>query len=179
MRAIKEPGRATVPSAAARIRWALWLLLSLLLAPVVEADTVLLSDTTLVSGSQSSTFSFQAPGSGTLSLQLTDIDWPQALSSLSVTAGNGQQLLASWMDNGSQSTGSLSFQVTSGQYFADVLADAGGALDLGAYSLSVQFTPAASPVPLPASGLLLLGGLACVFVLRRAAHAATSGTATY
>jgi hypothetical protein len=168
MKPIKK--RAAVPSPAARARWALWLLLSLLLAPMVQAESVLLSDTSLVSGSQSEVFSFQAPGPGILSIQLTDVDWPQTLSSLSFMAGTGSQVLTSWSDTGSQSRANLSFQITGGHYFADVLASAGGTLDLGVYSLSIQFTPT-SPVPLPASGVLLLTGLVAIIVVRRAAHA--------
>lgn len=170
MRTIMKANRAGVANPVARVRWALWLLLSLILAPVVQADSVLLSDTTLVSGNQSDVFSFLASGPGILSVKLTDIDWPQTLSSLSFTASDGKQVLASWSDAGSQSGAALSFNVTGGNYFADVLASAGGSLDLGAYSLSIQFTPAASPVPLPASGLLLVAGLAVLLVVRRAAH---------
>jgi hypothetical protein len=169
MKPIKE--RANILSLAIRVRWALWLLLSVVLAPVVRAESVLLSDTTLVSGSQSTVFSFQAPGPGTLSVELTDIDWPQTLSSLSFMATSGSQVLASWSDPGSQSGASLSFQVTGGRYFADVLATAGGPLDLGLYSLAIQFKPAVSPVALPASGVLLLTGLVLMVAVRRVAHA--------
>lgn len=152
-----------------RVRWALWLLLSLAAAPVTHAESVLLNDTTLVSGSQSGVFSFQTPGPGTLSVKLTDIDWPQTLSSLSFMATSGNKVLASWSDTASQSAMTLSFQVTGGRYFADVLATAGGPLDLGVYSLSIQFMPTA-PVPLPASGLLLLAGLGAVAAIRWLAH---------
>jgi len=152
-----------------RLRWALWLLLSLVVAPVTHAESVLLNDTTLVSGSQSGVFSFQAPGPGTLSVTLTDIDWPQTLNSLSFMASTGNQVLASWSDTASQSAVTLSFQVTGGRYFADVLATAGGALDLGVYSLCIKFTPTA-PVPLPESGVLLLVGLGAVVAIRRLAH---------
>lgn len=168
--------RAGVPSPAARARWALWLLLSLLAAPVTHAESVLLSDTTLVSGSQSAVFSFQAPGPGTLSIQLTDIDWPQTLSSLSFMATSGNQVLASWSDSASQSAVTLSFQVTGGHYFADVLATAGGALDLGVYSLCIQFNPT-SPVPLPATGGLLLAGLAAFILIRRRTHSRDAAAA--
>ena len=152
-----------------RARWALWLLLSLIVAPVTHAESVLLSDTTLVSGSESGVFAFQTPGPGTLSVTLTDVDWPQTLSSLSFMATTGNQVLASWSDTASQSAMTLSFQVTGGHYFADVLATAGGALDLGVYSLCIKYTPTA-PVPLPQSAVLLLAGLAAVVAIRRLAR---------
>jgi hypothetical protein len=58
------------------------------------------------------------------------------------------------------------FQVGAGTYFAHVMASAGGALDLGLYSLMLTFTPSA--VPLPTTGGLLLIGLLVLFGLRRA-----------
>lgn len=139
-----------------------------LLATVANASTMLVSDTTLVTGSESAVFSFEAPGSGTLTVQLTNLDWPQALGSLSFVASTGNHVLSSWSDPSSDSTGLLSFQVVAGdRYFADVMAAAGGPLDLGAYSFCVDFTPAGSPVPLPASGVLLAGGLSLLVLMRR------------
>ncbi len=145
-------------------------LLGMLLSSAARAESVLLADTTLVSGSQSAVFSFQAPGPGTLSVEITNVDWPQMLSSLSFMATNGSQVLASWSDTVSQSQGSLSFQVAGGRYFADIMATAGGTLDLGVYSLCIQFKPT-SPVPLPATAVLLLTGLLAALVLRRVAAA--------
>lgn len=150
----------------ARVRWSLWLLLTLVVAPVTRAETVLLSDTTLITGSESSVFSFQAPGPGTLIVQLTDVKWPQTLSSLSFMATNGSHVLESWSDPGSQLDANLTFQITGGRYFADVMAAAGGPLDLGVYSLSIDFKSANSPVPLPASGWLLLAGVLAFAALR-------------
>lgn len=145
------------------------LILCALLATVAQASTELLADTTLVSGSQSAVFSFNISGPGTVSVQLTNLDWPQALSSLSFMAGTASQVLSSWSGPGSAQ--SLSFQVaTGGSYFADVMAAAGGPLDLGAYSLSIAFTPAA-PVPLPPSGALLLVGALGIFGVLAWAHA--------
>lgn len=139
------------------------LLLCILYATVVRAETVLLSDTTLVSGNESAVFSFNAPGPGTVSVQLTNLDWPQALSSLSFVASTAKDVLASWSDPPSQpdlGPQGLSFQVAGrGTYFADVMASAGGPLDLGVYSFALTFAPAGAPVPLPAGGWLLLAGI--------------------
>lgn len=140
-------------------------LLCAVLASVAHASTMLVSDTTLVTGSESAVFSFQAPGPGTVSIQLTNLDWPQALSSLSFMASTNGHVLSSWSDPSSMQGAALSFQVAAGsRYFADVMATAGGALDLGAYSFRLYFTP--SVVPLPASGVLLLGGLGLIGLMR-------------
>jgi len=153
------------------------LLFYALLATVAQASTVLISDTTLVSGSETAVFSFEAPGPGTVSVQLTNLDWPQALSSLSFMSATASRIVSPWA-NADSGTWGLSFQVAGpGAYFADIMAVAGGPLDLGAYSFSLNFTPAA-PVPLPASGTLLLGGLAGLIGLilwRRGALASSSG----
>jgi hypothetical protein len=137
-----------------------------LLASVAQASTVLLGDTTLVSGSETAVFSFDVPGPGTVSIQLTNLDWPQALSSLSFMATTPNQVLTSWSDPGMMFSQSINV-AGGGKYFADVMATAGGPLDLGAYSLSLTFTPAGAPVLLPSSGVLLLGGLAGILGLKR------------
>ena len=136
------------------------LLLYALLATVAQASTVLIADTTLVSGTETAVFSFNAPGPGTVSAELTNLNWPQALSSLSFMATTSSQVLAPWSDVTS-GTRPLSFLVSgAGTYYADIRAVAGGPLELGVYSFALNFTPAASPVPLPPSGALLLLGMA-------------------
>jgi hypothetical protein len=120
------------------------------------ADTVLLSDTTLISGTETADFSFTAPGPGTVSVTLTNIAWPQTLSNLNFLASTPSTVLSSWSTSGSQ-TGSFGVS-GSGTYFADVQATAQGPMNLGVYSLELTFSPQA-PVPLPASSWLLLAGL--------------------
>jgi hypothetical protein len=135
------------------------LLLCTLSAAPARAET-LLTDTTLVTGTQSSVFSFDAPGPGTITVELTSLNWPQPLSSLNFLATSGNNVLSAWSGSGSATR---FFQIGSGgMFFADVTAIAGGPLDVGVYSLSLIFTPA-TPVPLPAAGGLLLGG--CVALL--------------
>jgi len=136
-------------------------------ARVALADMVLLSETSLVSGSQSAVYSFVTPGAGTVAITISNINWPQPLSSLSMVAATPSSVLSSWASGNGESSPTLYFKVTnSGQYFADVNAIASGLLDLGVYSLSVTFIPAANPVPLPASGWLLLAGCLLLIVLR-------------
>ena len=135
---------------------------------VVRADTVLVSDTTLVSGSESSVYSFVAPAAGTVSIQIDNLDWPQPLSSLSFMLATTSQVVSSWSDPGTPEGMTLTFQVPAGgRYFADVIAQAGGTLDLGVYSLAIDFCPTSTVVPLPATGGLLLTGIVAVLVLRR------------
>jgi hypothetical protein len=65
--------------------------------------------------------------------------------------------------------GSDSFHVNGGLVYAQWFGTAQGPLDMGLYSLNVQFTPSgALPVPLPASLALLLSGLGVLFWQRRA-----------
>jgi hypothetical protein len=133
-----------------------------------SAETVLVNDTSLVTGTQSSVFSFQTPGAGTVVAQVTNVDWPQALSSLSFVAGSAGKIMSSWSDPSSQASATLSFDVSGpGMYFADIIATAGGSLDLGVYSLYIKFVPATSPVPLPSAGWLLLGAIVTLLALWR------------
>lgn len=160
--------------------WVLVLLAGAMHSISAYADNQVVADTTLVSGSSSNVFSFQASGPGVATVQLTNIAWPQNLSSLSFMATTPGSVLTQWADppaNGT-TTQTLSFVVpTGGTYFADVTATAGGPLDLGLYSLSISFTPSA--VPLPPSGRLLLGalamGLALLFVRQRRGQRAAAG----
>jgi hypothetical protein len=127
---------------------------------------VLVNDTSLVTGSQSAVFSFQAPAAGTVVAQVTNVDWPQALSSLSFVAGSATKILSSWSESGSQQSATLTFDVSGpGMYFADIKATAGGPLDLGVYSMCIKFT---SAVPLPSTAWLLAAGLVALLVWRRA-----------
>lgn len=136
-----------------------------------HAESVLLTDTSLVSGSESSVFSFETPGAGTVSVQLTNLDWPQPLYSLSFLAATPTHVMASWADPGSPTGVNLTFQVPSGgRYFADVMAQAGGSLDLGVYSMCIKFTPSTPTVALPASGVLLLTGILAMLALRARAR---------
>jgi hypothetical protein len=155
----------------ARPSGAVLLLAGMLAVSTARAETVLLADTTLVSGTSTAVFSFNVPGPGTVDAQVSNLDWPQPLTSLTFMATTGNQVLSSWSDGAAATSQTLLFKVTAGTYFADVLTTAGGPLDLGLYSLSLTFTPAV--VPLPSSLGLLLGGLAvCGLLVRRARRAA-------
>jgi hypothetical protein len=136
-------------------------LLGLAAGPAAQADQILIAQTSMITGTVSTVDSFTAPGAGTVTIQLANIPWPSALSSLSFFASSGTQVVASGTvppANGPISGTVLdSFQVSPGTYFAHITGTAApGANDLGLYSMQVSFAPA---VPLPAAGWLLGGAL--------------------
>jgi hypothetical protein len=137
---------------------------SLLLAPGARADTLLLAQTTLISGSESTVDSFTVMSPGTVTVALQNDAWPQqdSLSGLSFMASSGTQVLSSWSTLTSDTE---SFAVTPGTYFAHITGTATGPMDLGLFSLSVSFAPNAPPIPLPASLWMLLLGLLVVGVV--------------
>ena len=134
-------------------------LMGLAAAPHAQADTILLAQTTLVVGTESTVDSFTAPGAGTVTVSLENIQWPQQLSSLSFSATSASQVL--WGTGGSSlNSGGGTFNVSSaGTYFAHIMATASGNLNIGLYSLLMTFSPSTSPVPLPSSGWMLLTGM--------------------
>ncbi len=135
-------------------------------SPAAQADTLLMASTNLVTGSSAATFSFNAPGSGTVTAQISSMPWPVPLSALSFSATTATDTLSSWSTTDAMAAPQIErFQVGAGTYFAHVMATAGGSLDLGLYSLLLTFTPSA--VPLPAAGGMLLIGLLVLFALRR------------
>src|SRR5215469_16213642 len=99
-----------------------------------RADMLLLGNTTMVTGTETAVFSFTAPSSGTVTAELTNLDWPTTLSGLSFLATSGSQVLASWSDplQPGANTHALAFQVSHpGTYFANVTATPGGPMDIG------------------------------------------------
>ena len=137
-------------------------LTALAVAPHARADSVPppFGQVTLVSGTEATDNTFNAPTAGTVTVKLTSIAWPQALSSLSFSATTATQVLASWNGTGIASD-TATFDVAAGTYFTHVIASAGGSLDLGLYAMMLTFTPTGGtpPIPLPASGWMLLTGL--------------------
>ena len=129
-------------------------------APHARADSILLAQTTLVNGTVSTVDSFTAPTAGTVTVNLQSLNWPASLNALSFSATSASQVLASWNGTGILSD-TASFDVAAGTYFTHIIATAGGTLDLGLYSMWLSFTPSGGPppIPLPASGWMLLTGM--------------------
>jgi hypothetical protein len=143
-------------------------LAALAAAPHAYADSIVLAQTNLVSGSVSTDDSFTVKSAGTVTVNLQNIAWPASLNALSFSATSASKVLASWNGTGLASD-TATFDVAAGTYFTHVFAAAGGQLDLGLYSMLVTFAPSTTPtVPLPASGWMLLTG---IFVLAGLARA--------
>jgi len=102
------------------------------------------------------------PSQGTLNIELNNIPWPEALSSLNFMLSSSSQVLASM--SMPESSNSDSVQVGPGTYFAHLTGTAAGSLNVGLYSITVDFQPG-GVVPLPTSGGLLLIGLLAVLAL--------------
>jgi hypothetical protein len=105
-------------------------LTALAAAPHARADSILLAQTTLVSGSVSTDDSFTVAKSGTVTVSLQTLNWPVALSALSFSANSATRLLASW-DGSGLASDVATFNVGAGTYFTHVMATATGSLDLG------------------------------------------------
>ncbi len=134
-------------------------------APNARADSVQLVDVSAtVFGSATNTYSFQAPGPGTLWVSLSDVKWPEQFQSLTTS-------ILSSHDTLQQIQGPALFDVTvsqAGMLYAAIAGIAGNTLGLnvGMYSFHVGFTPAGEPVPLPEALRLLLVGLALIGTVR-------------
>jgi len=139
-------------------------------APHARADSILMAQTTLVNGSVSTVDSFTTPGAGTVTVSLESLNWPAALNSLSFSATSASKVMASWSGTGISSNVAQFNVAGAGTYFTHILATAGGSLDIGLYSMLLTFTPSGSPppVPIPASGWLLLTGVLVLGGLARA-----------
>ena len=116
-----------------------------------------------IRGQQAGMESFNLPGPGTLTVQLTNVAWPVPLGSLDAVISSPSGLAGPEMGEGTQS-----FKLASGgEIFAQWFGTAQGPLDVGVYALKIEFTPNALPVPLPTSVGLLVSGLALLGWQRR------------
>ena len=75
-------------------------LIGLSTTPDARADSLLLAQTSLVSGTVATDNSFTAPGAGVVTVSLQNLDWPTQLSALSFSATSASQLLTSWSASG-------------------------------------------------------------------------------
>jgi hypothetical protein len=159
MNMIKSMGRGN----SAFLRVAAPALVFSLLVHSANADS-LYAKNTFFSGAESETISVDAPSAGTVSVTLTDLVWPDALSSLSFYGSNETSILSAASVTG----GTQTFDLTGASaFYAHISASAGslgipGLPNYGWYSVNIGFTPLQAPVPLPASEWLLLAGLAAV-----------------
>jgi hypothetical protein len=128
-----------------------------------HASTVLYDSATFVQGEQTGVQAFDISTPGTITVTLTDIPWLDIVSDLTASITTASGVIGT-----STVAGSESFSVGSGTIFAHWFGDASGATGLGVIGIEVVFQAAnATPVPLPASLLLLLSGLGVLFGWQR------------
>lgn len=143
---------------------------ALCVAPFAHADMMLLSETALVSGSQSSVYTLNAPSAGSLTFSLSNLAWPERLASLSFALTTSTGVLKTMSDEGQ-----ITIDLTSaGTYYALVSGIAQGHWNMGLFSINASFSPLAGgpEVPLPAAVWLLLSGLATTLGFSRRRHVA-------
>lgn len=129
-------------------------------APLLT-DTSPLEQTTLVFGQQTNLYSFQTDGAGTLLISLKDWGFPVPLQQLTASILSDDQVLKS-LNPIQSSNWQFDVPIQSGGVFdAFVAAEAGtfDQLQFGAYSLTIDFEPSVSTVPLPPAVSLLLSGM--------------------
>jgi hypothetical protein len=125
------------------------------------ADEVLYDSSGFVQGQQSFEESFAVTGPGTLTVTLSNINWPVSLANLNLLVSTSQGLLGPEMG-----AGTATFNMShGGTIFTQWFGTAQGALDAGVYGIKVNWAPTA--VPLPASIALLVSGLILLGWMRR------------
>ena len=131
-----------------------------------RAAEVLYDGTGFLQGTQSFVQSFNLDSPGTLTVTLSNVAWPQQLSSLNLlmTSANGAV-------GPEMGAGTSTFDVKAGNVFAQWFGTAQGPLNTGVYSMQILFQPTSgptgNPVPLPTSIGLLLSGLGLLIWQRR------------
>jgi hypothetical protein len=140
-----------------------------------NADTVLYDSVGFLRGTESFSQSFNITAPGTLTVTLANVAWPEQLASLDFTLSSANGLMGPEMG-----AGTASFAVAAGDnVFAQWFGTAQGPLNTGVYSLKIEFQPlGAVPVPLPASVVLLVSGLALLLWPHRARNAVGSAQAS-
>ena len=155
--------------------WALVLSVGIGALPMsrANADTVLYDGSGFMTGTQSFSDTFNLTAPGTLTVTLSNVAWPQKLASLNLMVSSANGMMGPEMGEGTYSFNVLA----GGNVFAQWFGTAQGPLNAGVYSLKIEFAPSATAVPLPASVVLLLSGLALLLWRGRARNAAALGQA--
>jgi hypothetical protein len=144
---------------AAGILFAAWI------APwsAAHADMVVFDSMSFFQGQQAFTQTFDVTTAGTLSVSTTEVPWLDSVTNLSFfltspTGTMGQTLTGA---------GNELFNIKPGTYTANWFGNAEGLYNMGVVGVDVTFYPTGTPVPLPASILLMLSGLGLLFAWPR------------
>jgi hypothetical protein len=125
-----------------------------------KASEVLYDSAGFIQGQQSFEQSFELTGPGTLTVTLSNINWPTSLASLNMLVASSDGMLGPQMGEGTDD-----FKFEGGIIFAQWFGTAQGPLDTGLYGVKISWTPTA--VPLPMSIALLASGVALLLWQRR------------
>ena len=146
-------------------RWmgALALVVACLVRPAAtRADSVLYDSVNFVNGKQAFVQSFAITTPGTVTVTLDTVPWLDTVQDLTFFFTSAAGVVGSPMP-----TGTESFDISAGTYYAHWFGEARGQYNLGVDELKIEFHPSVTAVPLPASFLLLLGGLGLLFGWQR------------
>jgi hypothetical protein len=134
-----------------------------MLAPLVgRAATVLYDSSGFIQGQQSFVQGFDLTSAGTVTVTLSNIPWLDTIAGLDCFLSTANGAVGTSMGPGTES-----FTVGPGMVYAHWFGDANGAFGLGVYGLNIVFQPTGTPVPLPASLVLLLSGLGLLWGWQR------------
>lgn len=149
---------------------ALALALSACIVPfaAARADMVMYNQANFVEGQQSFMETLDITAPGTLTLTLSGVPWLDAITDMTgfLTTATGL-INAVGQAGGGTFSGSETFNVGAGTFYAHWFGDAQGPNDLGVFCAKIVFTPNAPAVALPASWLLLLSGFVVLARLKR------------
>jgi hypothetical protein len=132
-----------------------------------RADTVLYDGSGFLTGTQSFVESFNLPSAGILTVTLSNVAWPEQLASLNLLLTSVGGTLGPEMG-----AGTATFNIAAGgNVYAQWFGKAQGPLDIGVYSMKIDFAPAGTAVPLPPAIVLFISGLALMLLQRRSRSA--------
>jgi hypothetical protein len=128
-----------------------------------RADTVLYDGSGFLTGTQSFVESFNLPSAGILTVTLSNVAWPEQLATLNLLLTSAGGTLGPEMGTGTQT-----FNIAAGgNVFAQWFGKAQGPLDIGVFSMKIDFAPSVTAVPLPPAVVLMISGMALVLLQRR------------
>jgi hypothetical protein len=128
-----------------------------------RADTVLYDSSSIVQGQQAFTQSFNVMTPGALTITVAGIPWLDAISNLTYFLTTASGTVGTSMSGGSETV-----NIDAGTIYAHWFGTAQGNYDIGVLGIKIVFQPSTiSPVPLPATLILLLSGLGILFGWQR------------